>query len=293
MERSPNRPWHRARATIAIAAGFAVAVVAVALAFVAPPGSVPLTGAGGVHTRVATPSAPVVSVPIANLPEARYDAVVPGLIPITGVLPTSSLQIATIKQDIALFDANRDRAVARLAAKDFLATPTTVVVARSERGWSLILTPARQALPSTSSGHAPAQSAGWARSSELHALHSPTARIDVSIGSQSLSITEGGVTTKFNVGVGTPENPSPANVTGYLEARYLDPSQGQSRYPIQLTSLHSQAVDSPFGSTGGLIGIHFEAIATGQVSHGCIRLPAEAITAVNRLPLGTPITIVQ
>jgi lipoprotein-anchoring transpeptidase ErfK/SrfK len=37
--------------------------------------------------------------------------------------------------------------------------------------------------------------------------------------------------------------------------------------------------------------VHFEEQSTGQISHGCIRLPADAITAVNALPLGTLITI--
>jgi hypothetical protein len=81
-------------------------------------------------------------------------------------------------------------------------------------------------------------------------------------------------------------------VTGYLEARYLDPAQNQSAHPVQLTSLHSSAADDPFGGDdGGLIGIHFEPVASGAVSHGCIRVRSAALDAVNALPLGTPVEI--
>jgi lipoprotein-anchoring transpeptidase ErfK/SrfK len=65
-------------------------------------------------------------------------------------------------------------------------------------------------------------------------------------------------------------------------------------YPIQLTSLHATTKDEPYGGEdGGLIGIHYNQTTTGAVSHGCVRLTAEAIQAVNRLPLGTPVTMVK
>lgn len=92
-------------------------------------------------------------------------------------------------------------------------------------------------------------------------------------------------------GIGAAATPTPTGVTGYLQARYLDPGQAQSN-PIQLTSLHSAAADEPYGGhDGGLIGVHFNTTATGTASHGCIRLAPAAITAVNALPVGTPITI--
>jgi lipoprotein-anchoring transpeptidase ErfK/SrfK len=60
-----------------------------------------------------------------------------------------------------------------------------------------------------------------------------------------------------------------------------------------LTSLHSSAADEPYlGHDGGLIGVHYNATATGNVSHGCVRLNVAAINAVNALPLGTLITFV-
>jgi lipoprotein-anchoring transpeptidase ErfK/SrfK len=53
-------------------------------------------------------------------------------------------------------------------------------------------------------------------------------------------------------------------------------------------------MDEPYGGTdGGLIGLHYQDVASGAVSHGCIRLDADAIAAVDTLPLGTPITVVD
>ncbi|WP_240183645.1 L,D-transpeptidase [Leifsonia aquatica] len=117
----------------------------------------------------------------------------------------------------------------------------------------------------------------------------------VSVSAQSLTITDatGRAEHTFAVGVGAPGTPTPVGVTGYLEAQYLDPDQGQRLHRIQLTSLHATAADEPYGgSDGGLIGIHYESEASGAVSHGCIRLGADAITAVDALALGTPIVII-
>jgi lipoprotein-anchoring transpeptidase ErfK/SrfK len=211
------------------------------------------------------------------------------------VVPTvpASYSIAV---DTALYGADKSTPVARLTAKNFLDNNTVVVPVQLDGDWALILTPSRQALPSTSNGNAPAQTAAWIRSSALILGPSLVDRVQVSVPSQTLTILDGNgaVVQQFKVGVGTPATPTPTGVTGYLQARYLDPTQGQSVYPIQLTTLHSSAADEPYGGDdGGLIGVHYEAVASGQVSHGCIRLNADAVAVVNALPLGTLISIVN
>ena len=157
-----------------------------------------------------------------------------------------------------------------------------------------MLTPSRQLLPSTSNGRAAAQTSGWIPVSALEAGHPVNASVVISASAKTLTVMVGStVSAVFAVGVGTAGTPTPTGVTGYLQARYLDPAQEQSRYPVQLTSLHSSAADEPFGgSDGGLIGLHYERNASGAVSHGCVRLPAAAIEAVNTLPLGTLVTII-
>ncbi|SEA35430.1 L,D-transpeptidase [Leifsonia sp. 21MFCrub1.1] len=238
---------------------------------------------------------PVPTVPadaLRRLPEARYDAVIGGLLPYTGDAGaiTESYRISS---DVPVFGADRRIPVARLSAKDFVGASTTVVVVKREGPWSLVLTPARIVLPSASRGNAPAQSAGWVAGSALERAGALHDRIVVSVSEQKLSILhDGSVVSRFAVGVGTPGTPTPTGVTGYLQQRYLDPRQGQTVFPIQLTSLHASAQDEPYGGNdGGLIGIHYNRASVGAVSHGCLRLAEDAITAVDSLPLGTPITI--
>lgn len=230
---------------------------------------------------------------LAALPAAEFDAVIPGLLaaPAT-VKATHSYRIAF---DTALYGSDFTTPVARIPAKNFLGKPTTIVPVETRGRWSLVLTPARQKLPSTATADAPApaQSAAWLPTSSLQRVGSLTKRVVVSTSKHTLVIADGAgrALKSFPVGVGTPSTPTPTG-TGYLQARYLDPAQGQTEHRIQLTSLHATEADEPYeGSDGGLIGIHYQSTSNGAVSHGCIRLPADAIAAVDALPLGTPVQI--
>ena len=245
---------------------------------------------------------------LAALPEARYDAVIGALLPAEG--PANADRAYRLRNDSVLYAADRTTPIARLAAQNFLGEPSVVVPVERAGDWLRVLTPARQRLPSVlnksagtkSAGtgptginsygaRAPAQSSAWLRADSLSSPTILTDRIIVSVSAQTLSIIGVGSHT-WPVGVGAPGTPTPIGVTGYLQARYRDAAQGQAVHPVQLTSLHSTAADEPFGGNdGGLIGIHFQSSASGAVSHGCIRVPLEAITAVNVLPLGTLITI--
>lgn len=284
---------NRTRIATVIAAGIAAVAIAGVLAVVAltPPPSVHALKEvpGPAATADAAPS----TAELAKLPEAKYDAVIGGLIAVTGVdqLP-AKVDTYTLKYDAALYGVDQRTPVARLGAQNFLTERTTVLAVKRVGAWTLVLTPARQTLPSKSDGKAAAQTAAWIRSADLTGKRTVDAAITVSVSKQTLTIRDGAESTSFKVGVGMDKTPTPVDVTGYLQARYLDPGQGQALYPIQLSSLHATTTDEPLaGGTGGLIGVHYETETSGKVSHGCIRLPADAITAVNNLPLGTPITI--
>ncbi len=232
---------------------------------------------------------------LSALPEATYDAVIPGLL--AAPAEPSFTSASTVLFDTAAYAADFTTPVARIPAENFLGEPTVVVPIETRGKWSLVLTPSRKLLPSKAPAGttAPAQTAAWLPTSLLKPVAALPSRIVVSVSKQTLTITDaaGGGPRTFAVGVGTPDTPTPTGVTGYLQARYLDPAQGQSEHRIQLTSLHATGSDEPYGGAdGGLIGIHYQAQASGAVSHGCIRLSAEAVAAVDALPLGTPVRIV-
>ena len=213
-----------------------------------------------------------------------YESIVPS------VLPTPY----TIAADVAVYGSDRRTPVARLNAKNFLDDNTVVIVMEVKADWALILTPSRQQLPSAANGNAAAQTAGWVRSASLTRGVSLTKYVSISIGKQTVSImsASGETLQSFTAGVGAAATPTPTGVVGYIQARYLDPAQNATVHPINLTSLHSSAQDEPYtGTDGGLIGVHYEATATGDISHGCIRLDAAAISQINELPLGTLVQI--
>lgn len=279
-----------------------IAAVVVAAAAIAVPVLTGATGGDAVpaaadRTPTATartvPSVPdVAAAALAALPEARYSAVVGGLLPVDRTV--SSAEVFHLRTDAPLFGSDRQRPVARFAATDFLGQPTTVVGLRHEGDWELVLTPARRELPSAADGHAAAQTAAWVPRTALVQQVTPTSHVVISTADQTVSIesSSGRVTRSFPAGVGTSDTPTPTGVTGYLEQRYVDPSQGTGDHAIQLTSLHSSAADEPYGgSDGGLIGLHWNAAASGAVSHGCVRLSAEGVAALDALPLGTLVTV--
>ena len=289
----------RLKLRVLVAVGAAALVlggVGVAAFATATPGTTTANGTA-VASRPATPSQSVVLTPaqVAALPEAKYSAVIPDLIAYTAAsAPAKTTTAYTLHSDTAIYGQDHAAPVARFSANNFLGQPSVVVPVSFDGGWALVLTPARQALPSAAAGNAPAQTAGWVRADALTKDHPLTQRIIVALEAQTLTIedTTGTKSASFKVGVGTSATPTPTGVTGYLQARYLDPAQGQRVHPINLASLHSATADEPYGgSDGGLIGLHYFKTNSGAISHGCIRLSKDAITAVNQLPLGTLISI--
>jgi lipoprotein-anchoring transpeptidase ErfK/SrfK len=295
----------RARRRVVIVAGIAgvaLTIGMVAAVTVATRGSAAVTTRAAVSESPTGPAAPspgaYVAPPpalVAVLPAVDYAAVIPGLIPYAEAAPSAQTTAAyTLATDAPLYGADRVVPVARFPAQNFLGEKSVIVPVAFNGAWALVLTPARQSLPSETGGNSPAQSAAWIRADALVSDHALTERIVVSVSAQTLTIegAGGAVEQTFRVGVGTPATPTPTNVTGYLQARYLDPAQDQGVYPIDLSSLHSAAADEPYGGDdGGLIGVHYFPAHSGAVSHGCVRLPQDAIIAVNDLPLGTPVSI--
>jgi len=281
---------------ILTAAGAAVLTIA-ALSACAPGTPAATTTPTSSRTPEATgPALPPGLTPsaIAALPAAVYDAVIPGLL--AAPADPRITHASSVAFDTPVYGADFATAVARVPAKDFLGKQTVVVPVETKGGWSMVLTASRQLLPSQAGDGvtAPAQTAAWLPTSALGASVPLSHRIVVSVSAQTLTITDadGKAEQTFPVGVGTAETPTPTGTTGYLQARYLDPAQGQTVHRIQLTSLHATAADEPYGGAdGGLIGIHYQDVASGAVSHGCIRMGGDGIAAVDRLPLGTPITV--
>ena len=168
----------RLRTGIRITAGAAVLALGVAtiiaLAIATSGGETVGADAPAVPTHSSVPTvsaAPYVAptaVEVAELPEAKYDAVIPDLIAYAvASAPEEAATAYTLAFDTAIYGADRNEPVARFDAINFLGDKSVIVPVAFTGDWALVLTPARRALPSAAPGNAPAQTAGWGRAHEV------------------------------------------------------------------------------------------------------------------------------
>lgn len=140
----------------------------------------------------------------------------------------------------------------------------------------------------------PNGSTGFIRSADVTVADNAYS-IDVKLTEHRLVVTKGDeVIADEPIGVGTASTPTPGGVYYIKELlQPPDPNGPYGHYAYGLSGFSNELEE--FNGGDGVIGIHGtnepEAIGT-DVSHGCIRMTNEAITAlVAELPLGTPVHI--
>ena len=150
-------------------------------------------------------------------------------------------------------------------------------------GWVEVLLPVR-----------PNGSTGWLHASDVTLSQNPF-HIVVSLSAHTITVTNAtSVVYTGPVAVGAPDTPTPTgNYYLYVLLQAPDPTTAYGPYAYGLSS-HSDALDT-FAGSDAEIGIHGnnDASALGRdVSHGCIRMDNDAITALStQLPLGTPVDV--
>ncbi len=158
--------------------------------------------------------------------------------------------------------------------------PTWLPVIGSHRGWLHVRLPSK---PNGSTawierGRLPIATTGWA--------------VRIELGRGTMTITKDGSTVgTWTVGKGKAATPTPVGQT-FLLGGFVDPDQNFSPV-IYATGAHSDTLDT-FGGGPGTVAVHgwpSAAGRTGAVSHGCVRVPGDALTAFAKLPAATPITI--
>ena len=95
----------------------------------------------------------------------------------------------------------------------------------------------------------------------------------------------------WEIGIGKPDTPTPAGRT-FLLGSMVDPNQDYSPVILPLGT-HSDTLDS-FGGGPGTVAIHTwpttDVIGTAT-SHGCIRVPKNALSKLQEVPLGTLVLV--
>jgi lipoprotein-anchoring transpeptidase ErfK/SrfK len=148
------------------------------------------------------------------------------------------------------------------------------------RGWTKVLLPSR-----------PNSSAGWIRTRDLERRTTPY-EVRVHLGSRTLEmVRDGSVVGSWTVAIGAADTPTPTGRT-FVLGLIQDTNQSFSDYILPLGS-HSDSLDT-YGGGPGTVAFHGwpDSSVFGQaVSHGCIRVPDDALAQLRQVPLGTLVRI--
>jgi hypothetical protein len=163
-----------------------------------------------------------------------------------------------------------------------LGSPTWVPVVQSQPGWDRVLLPAR-----------PNRSTGWIYLGGGGLQTAYTAyRVDVSLSTYRLTILDAGHSLgTWTVADGAAGTPTPAGRT-FLLASLAPPHPTYSPLILPLGA-HSDTLTT-YGGGPGTVGLHGwpdPAVFGHAASHGCVRVPAAALRALSRVPLGSPVMI--
>ncbi|GAA5073138.1 lipoprotein-anchoring transpeptidase ErfK/SrfK [Thermocatellispora tengchongensis] len=165
-----------------------------------------------------------------------------------------------------------------------LGNPTWVPVVDTAPGWIKVLLPSR-----------PNRATGWisGRGDDLQVARTPYL-IKVETGARRLTVLKSGrVTGQWTVAVGAPGTPTPLGRTFLLAS--LSASDQRSGSPVLPTGAHSATLDT-YGGGPGTVAFHGwprKTVFGKAVSHGCVRVPDDALRALSRVPLGTLVIITR
>jgi hypothetical protein len=185
------------------------------------------------------------------------------------------------KSDLVVYQSAGGKAVAKLPAVQ-MGSPTWVPVIGKQDGWDQVLLPSR-----------PNAAAGWVHvgSGEVETAHNDYA-INVNREAFSLDLLQGGKSVgKWTIGTGKREHPTPQG-RAYIMASIEETVTKYSPIILPL-SYHSDSLDT-FGGGPGTVGIHTwpdNSFIGKANSDGCIRVPADALNRLVKVPLGTLVNI--
>jgi lipoprotein-anchoring transpeptidase ErfK/SrfK len=213
----------------------------------------------------------VASTTKAKLPRAPKD---------TEPTATTDGTVVHPRRTLPVYAAPGRRPFAKVTVKQMNDTWLPVIDRRGP--WTQVLLPSR-----------PNGSTGWLRTAQLDERHTPYL-VRVHVGSRRLELSrDGELVGSWSVAVGAPETPTPVGRT-FLLGSIVDDGQSYSPLILPLGS-HSDTLDT-YGGGPGTVALHGwpDASVFGQaISHGCVRVPADALDQLRLVPLGTLVIVDQ
>ncbi|PZS02385.1 MAG: hypothetical protein DLM56_12155 [Pseudonocardiales bacterium] len=225
---------------------------------------------------------PVTSAQAASLPQATTWGRVTG--GVQDPAPTTSTDGTVVHPEhaVPVYAAPGGAAIAMLPDVQ-VGTPTWLPVIARAPGWDRVLLPAK-----------PNGVTGWLYDAggALSTAHTPW-EIHVDLASFRLTVyKDGREEGSWSAGFGLPDNPTPPSRT-FILSSFTDPDQTYSPVIVPL-GVHSAALDT-FGGGPGTVAIHTwpSSDVFGTLSsNGCIRIPADGLDLVEKVPFGS-IVIIQ
>lgn len=161
-----------------------------------------------------------------------------------------------------------------------LGSPTWVPVVEAKPGWKRVLLPSR-----------PNRVTGWIADSNLETARSSyVVRVDVSDRRLAL-LRSGRPVGTWTVAVGDAKTPTPVGRTFMLAS--LAPAKATYSPLILPVGAHSETLDT-FGGGPGTVAFHGwpdGSVFGKAVTHGCVRVPPDALTVLSKVPLGSPVIV--
>ncbi|HEX2313851.1 MAG TPA: L,D-transpeptidase, partial [Thermomonospora sp.] len=160
--------------------------------------------------------------------------------------------------------------------------PTWVPVVESVPGWHRVMLPSR-----------PNRTTGWIPESVVSTARSPyVVRVDT--GERRLTIERSGRAVRtWRVAVGAPGTPTPIGTTFMLAL--LKPTRPTVSPLVMPVGSHSETLET-FGGGPGTVAFHGwsdPSVFGRAVTHGCVRVPPDALAQLSRIPLGTPVVVTE
>lgn len=226
----------------------------------------------------AAPAVPGVVPAADELPLADTYSTVAGAPLDTGTGTTDGAVVHPIRET-PIRDAPDGTAIARLGTTQF--GDVWLPVIGEQGSWLHVLLPSK-----------PARSTGWIRSADVKRATTPYV-IRVHLNAKRLELVKNGrVTDIWTVGTGKASAPTPAGRT-FLLGAFTDSKQKYSPVILPLGT-HSPTHDSFGGGPGTVVHTWPSSKVFGTASSdGCIRVPADALTTLTAVPLGTLVLIDQ
>lgn len=179
---------------------------------------------------------------------------------------------------VGVYDAPNGKPFAKLNPREF-GDSWFPAIARAG-GWLQIMLPSK-----------PNGSTGWVRAGLMATGHTPYV-IRVHLRSTQLELYNNReLMGAWRVGVGKADTPTPTGRT-FVLGQFTDPKQDFSPVILPLGT-HSATLDD-YGGGPGTVAIHgwpTNDVFGKAVSHGCIRVPKEALFQLRQVPVGTLVLI--